>query len=250
MTPANQKFYKLRVTPDDAYHRALFTKLESDPKILSQLTVFHLGKNKDNPHIHSILGVSTDTDPKAFGQWLRYKDRFDKGKGQSYLTCTQVTFDGVEPWSYLFHEQPECILNKTDDYDSDQINAFRANCKVIQQSMSMLQETGSKKDRGKFLIKNTLAHLIRQDAEIIQQQKEFAKFREPDQPADTYVVSDLPERISKIIYKLNVKHSMNPSPTFIMLGYIKAIEMEYLKVNPHLHDAMINHWVRSLQLDK
>lgn len=102
--------YKIRLAKLDGYE-SLLQDLVLVPDYTRILAVSHVGDSKENPHWH--LVVETAVKEKAFRK--RMMTLFNKGKGNGHCSISPYDKPGIEPYSYMFHEEGENaqpVINK------------------------------------------------------------------------------------------------------------------------------------------
>jgi len=107
------------------------------------LAVYHIGANKENPHLHAIMEMSSVLQKQSFD--VRIKKLFEIDKKSSYSTKEWDGNYGHGAGSYLYHEDPdgEPLVNK--GFTEIHLDGFRDANKTVQKIVEMNKAKASNK---------------------------------------------------------------------------------------------------------
>lgn len=233
-----ESFFKLRVSPNDQYHRELLVKLSQEDYILSCLAVTHVGSTKTNSHIHAIIGVKHGTTQRALAIYLQ-RHGLSKGKGNQYKTITAIKFEGSEPYQYLYWELAAGLVADdptflaTPIYTEEVCDGYKTKAQEFEANKAALKKI-SKKSKAKFYIQMAYPKY-----------KESLGFQALNGLTPTEFVASTTRDIKVAIFKTACENNINPPQDFHARAYTRAIQQILIKEHPALYEAMINLWVDS-----
>lgn len=144
------KFWFARIDGPEEFLRQKCNALAEQIDCISCLAAYHTGAQKENPHAHIVIELSSEPQKQTYA--VRLKNLFNIEKRSQYSLEVWDGKRGPGACSYLFHEDDARILVRKNFTDDDIRSARDAN-EVVQRVIAANKEKASNKFVDKAIAK-------------------------------------------------------------------------------------------------